>query len=474
MPGRLVADNPRKKGGSPMLRKFGPPLAVLLLLVGCAGPAKLTQQSQQKLAAGDPWSAWRLATRALDKQQGNPAARAAATRAGGVIAQDWERRIHALADVDTLRAADQVITFAEFRANAARYATIPVSAAWPGDEQALRTAAAQTCYVRGSGALDSKRPKRAWEQFTQAESYLGGYRDATRRADRAMELAITRVAVLPLRASGELSSIGAQVAGDWREELARTVVPRARFTRVLGGDAIDRVMTVSELSGLTRDAAVRLGRKAGAQRIVWASIGNVTTTNHVDLFEDTIARRVVDKDPTGRTSERWVGVPINVIARVRDVTVTVNYDLVSTRDGATLAHQRFGRATSARAVWTSYQPEGELSAYSLVSTVERSADPDRAKKVEARWSAVCGAGTTLQQVLSARRSSTGDSRYDRSSLPRFIEGAAFVFLSDLPPTNDLAYAALAKGACPLKDDLLRLDDVDDVDLAVQATSSNNP
>jgi len=41
-----------------------------------------------------------------------------------------------------------------------------------------------------------------------------------------------------------------------------------------------------------------------------------------------------------------------------------------------------------------------------------------------------------------------------------------VFLEDLPPPEDLAYAALAGGWEPLRDDLLRLDTIDDVDLGV--------
>ena len=58
-------------------------------------------------------------------------------------------------------------------------------------------------------------------------------------------------------------------------------------------------------------------------------------------------------------------------------------------------------------------------------------------------------GTTLQQVLEASRSSHGESHYQRSVLTRFIAGASFVFFTDLPPTNDLAYAALTKGCGPI-------------------------
>src|SRR4249920_3929595 len=99
-------------------------LATLVLATGCAGTQKLTEKSEQTLARGDHWRAWQLATRALDKQPGNPRARDAATRAGASIGQEWERKIHALANVDSLQAADQVLDYAKFRADAAPYATI--------------------------------------------------------------------------------------------------------------------------------------------------------------------------------------------------------------------------------------------------------------------------------------------------------------------------------------------------------------
>src|SRR5262245_51098267 len=163
-----------------MFRRLMPALLALSFVIGCAGPAKLTERSKNKLASGDHWRAWQLATRALDKQPGNPSARAAATAAGASIAQDWERRIHALANVDSLQAADQVLAFAAFRSEAAVYATIPVSLGWPTDEQALRLAAARVYYVRGTIASGARRPKAAYDLFMTAERFMPDYRDAAR------------------------------------------------------------------------------------------------------------------------------------------------------------------------------------------------------------------------------------------------------------------------------------------------------
>ena len=457
-----------RRGDFPMLRKLAPALLAALLMTGCAGPAKLAERSEEKLAGGDMWRAWHLAIQALDKQPGNPRARAAATAAGTSIGADWQRRILALADVDSVNAADQVLEYLEFRAQSARYATIGVTADWSARETTLRLAAARLHYQRGATALSSGRPKLANLHFSEVERFAPGYRDAAALVNRTFEKALARLVVVPFRASSDLPALGTQVAQSWRDDLVRTLIPpRTRFTRILGSEVAENAMTVSQLGSVSRDEAVRLGRKAGAQRVVWGSIGGIHSETRLDLFRDVVSRRVVDRGADGRERVTWVDVPIEVVARVRDVTVGVEYEVISTNNGATLARDRCDRSTSARVVWTSYQPEGASDTYSLVSEEVRAANPARTKAVETRWKLVCGEGTTLAQVLTARRGSGSTARYTRSSLPRFIEGAAFVFLEDLPPADDLAFAALAHGSGQLAADLARLDGVDDVDLGLE-------
>jgi hypothetical protein len=450
-----------------MFRRLAPVLVAIAFVVGCAGTSKLSEKSEQKLASGDAWRAWQLATRALDKEPANPRARAAATAAGASIAQDWQRRIRALAEVDSIGAAEEVLKLTEFRANAARYATIPVGAEWPEEERTLRRTAAKLHYQNGIEAAQSKRPKRACDEFSDAERFVTGYRDAAKRADRALDEALSRVAVVPFRVSSSDASLGVQVARAWRDQLVEDLAPpAARFTRVLAGDAIERDMRVSDLDGLSRQEAIRLGRVRGAQRVVWGSIGNVKSSTRLNLFKDSVARRVVEKGPDGQESTRWVDVPIEVVARVRDVTVHVDYEVIDTGSGASLTHRQFDRSTSARVVWTSSQLDGDPASYSLVSDVVRTANPSRARDAENRWASVCGNATTLAQVIEARRKAGPSGHYDREVLPRFVAGAAFVFLEDLPPVDDLALSALTHGSAPLRDDLLRLDPIDDADLGV--------
>ena len=454
-----------------MLRRITPAALALLVLLGCAGPAKLAQKSEEKLAGGENGRAWELATRALNKDPGNARARAAATAAGNAMARNWEQRIHSLTLSDSLAAAEQVLALTAFRMDAFRYAAISVSPEWSQEEQALRQTAARTYYQRGVTDLTARRPKRAYLQFSDSRRFVPDYRDAAKLADKAYEKALTRVAVVPFSSGSSSVSLGRDVAAEWRDHLAQGMSPPdCHFTRILGSAAIEQQMTVSQLGRLSREDAIRFARKAGAERVVWGSIGNVEAHTRLHLFTDVIARRIVEKDAAGERVTRWVSVPVEVVARVRTVTVDVEYEVIATREGATLAHQNTQRSTSARVVWTSYTPEGELDAYALVSDIVRAAQPDRVKEIETRWRDVCGEGTTVQQVLDARRSTRDSGHYDRNVLPRFMAGAAFVFLQDLPPTEDLAFAALAGGWQSLRGDLLRLDHVDDVDLGMAAVS----
>lgn len=450
-----------------MLRRWMSFLLAAALVTGCAGSSKLSQKSEEKLASGDAWKAWQLATRALDKEPGNPRAQSAATAAGTAIVQDWQRKIRALAELDSMNAAEEVLRLAEFRLNAARYATVPVGSGWPAEENALRRAAARVHYQLGQEAAASKRPKKACTEFTEAARYVNDYRDVGRRIDRTLGDALTRVVVAPFRTTAEDPAFGAQVAQSWQDKLADELAPpAAQFTRVLGADAIRRSLTLSELEDLSRTDAIHMGRRLGAQRVVWGTVGRVKSSTTFHLFRETVARRVVDRDGEGHETARWVDVPIEVVARVRDVTAGVDYEVIETTSGTALVHRHVDRSTSARVVWTSYQPEGDPSSYSLVSETVRSSNPDRARDIEKRWANVCGNATTLVQVLEARKKSGSSGRYAREALPRFAAGAAFVFLEDLPPAEDLALAALQRGSEPLRDDLLRLDPVDDVDLGM--------
>lgn len=456
-----------------MSRRILPAVLLAMIVLGCAGPAKLAQRSEDKLAQGEMWRAWTLATRALDKAPGNTQARAAATRAAAAIADDWQRRIRALAEADSLAAAEQVLEFVTFRAAAARYTTVPVGAGWTGEERALRGAAARNHYQGGVADLDSRRPKRAYLRFLETERFVSGYRDAAQLADQALEKAVTRVAFVPLQAASGGPGLGREVAASWRGDVVQQMAANGSpFTRVLPVEDVERVLNVSQLGRLSRDDAVRLGRRAGADRIVWGSIGNVASKTRLHFFSDRIARRIEEKDGNGRRTTRWVEVPIDVISRVRDVAVDVEYEVIATKGGVTLARRQDTRTMSARVVWTTYSPEGSPDSYALVSEAVRTAQPDRAKQVETKWKDAVGAGTTIAQVLEAKRASSKKSNDRREVIGRLLAGTAFVMMEELPSAEDLGFAACAGGWKPVYQDLARLGELDDVDLGVAAETAS--
>jgi hypothetical protein len=442
-------------------------LIAVSLAAGCAGSAKLSQKSEEKLASGDAWKAWQLATRALDKEPGNPRAQAAATKAGTAIVQDWQRKIRAYAELDSAKAAAEVLAMTDFRGEAARYTTIPMGESWAAEERTLRRAGARIHYNLGVEAEGAGRPKKACTEFSEARNYVSDYRDVVKREDRAASDAMTRVAVMPFRAMSDDRSFGAELAQAWQDDLVENLAPpTTQFTRIVSGDALRRSMTLADLDDVSREQAIRMARKAGAERVVWGSVGNVKSTTKLHLFQDNVWRRVVERGPNGTEVVRWVEVPIQVVSRVRDVKVGMDYEVIDTRSGTSLVHRHLDRSGSARVVWTSDRFDGDPSSYVLVSDSFRSTHPDRAKEIETRWSDACGAGTTLVQVLEARRNAGSSGRYARQALPRFAAGAAFVFMEDLPPADDLALAALTQSSRSVRDDLVNMDAVDDVDLGV--------
>src|SRR5262249_33259604 len=269
--------------------RVAPAALALVFVFGCAGSSKLARQSELKLASGENGRAWRLATRALDKDPGNARARAAAAAAGNAMAREWEQRIHKIAQSDSIAAAEQVLQLCDFRLGAVKYAGISVSPSWAQEERAYRQAAARTNYKRGMSDLAARRPKRAWLQFSEAERFDSDYRDLATLLDKTYEKAVARVAFVPLAAGPGNASRGRDVAAAGRDEMARKLVaPDAHFTRVLGSAAVEQQMQVTQLGRMSRDDAIRLGRKSGAQRVVWGSIGNVESQTKLQLFTDVV------------------------------------------------------------------------------------------------------------------------------------------------------------------------------------------
>jgi len=456
------------------MRRWTTVLIVLAALsgFGCAGPAKLTEKSETKLAEGDMWQAWRLATRALDKAPGNARAREAAAAAASMISQDWQRRITALAAVDSMDAAEQVLNYVQFRAEAANYTAVTVGEPWISVENSLRQWAAGEGYADGIAAMKSGRPKKAYSRFSDAMRFVSNYRDVATRADAALEQAQTQVAIVPLRTSTGNRQMSRDVAAAWNGALVEKLAGAETFTHILPAEDVEKELRLSDLGRTSRADAIRIGKKAGADRVVWGSIGTVQAKTGVQFYTHNVWHQVPGRDEAGRTVMRWVEIPFPVVARTRTVQADLAYEVISTRGGTTLARESCPRTLEARAVWTAFVPDGAADTYMLVSEEIRRSDPDRAAQMEAEWANVVGASTTLSQVIDARRACASRPLEHAAVLSRYAAGAPFVIIEDLPSTEELAQASLCSAWQSVHKSLLALDEVDDVDLGpVSATET---
>lgn len=441
------------------------PLALLAL--SCAAPSELARRGEVALGEGDPQRAFDLAAKALDRQPGNARARTTAAAAVQAITDDWQRRIHAVAAADSVVAAEQVLALAAFRARAARYASPAADSAWAREERTLRQTAARIHHRRGEAALEAGRPKAAVAEFGEVERFAPGYGDVARLAQRAADRALTRVAFLPLRGASSKAALGREVADAWQDAVVRRLTDRrVRFTRVVSREEVERAMTVAELGRLSREEAIRIGRRVGARLVVWGQLGGTETDTRADRYDDFVQRRVTEKDEQGREVVRWMDIPIDVVSRQRTVRVEVEYEVIATDEEVVVARQDVQRTMTAHTLWVARAPEGDLDAYALISEQLRQREPERANRVETRWKSVAGERTSVKDVLRGVRGAQGRPAYRRELLPRFypdVKGP--VFLDDLPPAEDLAYAALIHAWEPLLDDLVRLDPLDLPDLA---------
>ena len=251
--------------------------------------------------------------------------------------------------------------------------------------------------------MKSGRPKKAYGRYSDTMRFMSNYRDVATRADAALEQAQTQVAIVPLRSSTGNRQMGRDVAAAWNGALVEKLAGGETFTHILPAEDVERQLRLSDLGRTSRADAIRIGKKAGADRVVWGSIGAVQAKNSVEFFTHNVWHHVPARDESGRTVMRWVEVPFPVVARTRTVQADLAYEVISTRGGTTLARESGPRTLEARALWTAFVPEGAADTYMLVSEEIRRSDPDRCRQIEAEWANVVGASTTLSQVIEARR-----------------------------------------------------------------------
>lgn len=434
-------------------------IGVAFFVASCAGPAKLARQSDEALAKGDLRKAYDKALRAVEKDPQNTLARAAYDAASRRVADDYKARVRALAAADSLGAADLALDFRSFRGSVAAHGTALVpDDAYESDEKRILGAAARTHYRYGRASLNSKRPKEAWHEFELCRRY-DGWNDFERLQAKAYDAAVTRVAVFPFEDGIRIPGLSQEVAAQLDHELARRAGDM-RFTVLVDPEKVTGTMTVAQANSMSREAAMALGRKIGADRIVVGRFGGMRSNNDLKDMTLPIYRRIESKDETGATITRWDEATLRVVTREREVTVNWGFDVLDTKTGAVVRHRDVPTNTAARVVWTDFKPVGDCDHYALLPPDVRRTDTARAKQVDGQWDERLGSwklAELLKRAQSDRSSRTRWSRDYRREFRGVDSRRRPVWLAELPGEDDLAFVALDDAWKPVLATLKDLD-----------------
>lgn len=443
------------------------PVAILslfaaLALASCAGPAKLAQQSQEALEKGDLRKAYDRALRAIEKDAQNAAARSAYTEASRRLADDYEARVRAQAATDSLAAVDLALQFRSFRGSVAAHGSSLVpDGAYEDDEARLLGAAARLHYRQGRAALAAKRPKEAWFEFEACRRY-DGWADFEKHQAQAMKAAVRRVAVLPFEDGIRVPGLSQEIGGLVDAELSRRGAGAFRFTQVVDPARVAGIMTVAQSRGMTRDDALALARRVGADQVVVGRFAGMRSDNDLKDLTLPIYRKVESKDETGATKVHWDEATLRVVRREREVSVNWGFDVLDVESGAVLAQRTVPSTAAACIVWTDFKPEGDVDRYALLPPDVRRGDSSRAKRVDTQWSDRVGSWK-LAELLKRARDDRGRSRWSKDYRREFrgVESRRRpVWLGELPGADDLAFVALDDAWRPVLAVLEELDSKD--------------
>jgi hypothetical protein len=415
------------------------------LLISCASSEKLTRRSVDELRAGQPERAYQTAIIALKKRPDNALALAALEDAARALESASEHRVHALAQADTIGAANQLLDLEEFRLDVARHGgQLVIDPAFTGEERAIRRAAAARQYADGADEMAQHHAKSAYRRFLAARTYWAGYRDVDARLKEALQQATARLVVAGFDDDSDVPGLADQVRRQVAAELERRVRPdQLTFTQLVPLSEADRRMTVDEQRHMTRETAIALGRRLGARRVVWGRISSPHLETNNDRYEGSIYHREQVRDTSGRMVDRYLEVPFTAVRRERHVSVRVVTEVIDVDDEAVLGQRDDTREAVARTAYTSYSPDGECSRYCLVPPWMRERDSERAGQIERGWQAAFGSWT-VPAFLECARQNRARRGYRHEYRPAFLGNTANqpYFLDDLPDEADMTLVAL--------------------------------
>jgi hypothetical protein len=418
---------------------------IALLALSCASANKLSQRSERELAAGDLPRAYQHARSAVMKSPSSTRAQAAFLAAATRVVGDRKRRLLAIAGVDTVAAARQLLPLTELRAEIARLgALLPPDTAFGRQETAIRIGAAGIRYADAERELSAHRPKGAWAAFRDAAGFASGYRDVGQRIDDTYELAVARVAILPPADQAGVPGLSRALADRIQAEVGPHIGPDGlRFTRLVDPALVYGTLTVARQDSLEGEEAARLGRRIGASQVVTGRIygmrGHTVSTD----YSQTIYRKITQRDTSGVEHYRYEPHDFRTVVRDREVSVHYDLQVLGVDDEATLAAHSDQVSAYARVVFSDFEPEGDCNDYCLVPPDLKRSDPLRAKLRESEWKARFGTWT-LPKLLERARKEHKHERYGRGDRQAFFANSRDrpVWLGELPGEDELAMVAL--------------------------------
>lgn len=421
-------------------------LALALGTLACAGSKELARRSEVALQHGNVRKAYDTAKASLDRDPNNGRARASMTRAAGVMMDDWKQRLRRMAETDSLAAAEASLALDPLRGELARYrVTLPLDPAFESDLERLRRTAASRYYREADRSLAAGKPRRAYVQFENVRRYERNYRDVVERLAKTWELAVLRVAVLPLENQTGVPGLSRSLADRYAERIEEAIDQEEfRFTRLVPMERIYGRMTVAQLDRLDRDDAVRLGRAIGAHQVVWGRAFALRSDTGTDTYRETIFRKTTVKDTSG-TREDWVEDTFDAISRERRVDARLELEVLGTDSGETLARDERPLHIEAHTVWSDFRPVGAPGDYALASPELRRTNAAGVRRAEQRWKDTFG-DLTVPKMIERTRGASTRRRYKPEYAEEFAGSPRSpIYLDDVPAVNDLARLAFEPG-----------------------------
>jgi len=434
-----------------------------LLALSCASSSELARRSETALRSHDYERAYREAKSSLAKDSRNGRARMALSAAAAHLIDEHEQRIANLAAIDTVEAAEACLALDDLRADAVGSgATLPVHAEFAAAAGHIRAGAAGQLYRAALASATQDRPKQAYHELLTVRRYVAGYRDIDTRIPTVWQQAVTRVAVLPFDDETGVPGLARDIADQMHAVLASRVRSKDfEFTQLVPVRNIYDQLSVSRLGMLSRDEAITLGRKLGAERVVWGRFHGLRTDSHTDRYQNSIWRRVVERDTSGHSVERYDEVPFEAIERRRKVELRYDLEVIDVDDEHTVTERGKDLEVTAHTVYTDYLAEDAFDAYCLVPPTMKDKDAARSARLQKEWKDTF-LSYTVPKLLERAKRDHSRRRYRSEWREEFVGGSHDypVFLDDLPPAHEMVHIALDDSWKDVLDALAETDAVD--------------